>query len=731
MDRWSITLQWVGSNTLCHRAWPSAFLLALATGLPPQAALGAEPARPAYAELRVRIVDSGVLLDGPSPTVAAHSPLAAKLDAVKAAGAMEKRSWAEYNARLGVLLPFIANKTINPQVLFSPDAQASAIAPSGELAGVAIASFDSRPLKAGSLNFAVPGTGRALASAPKLDAPSPARIYGLGAAAHGSSGSGDPNPELLKLKNAVEKLERRPSSNAHDEGAAIAQDAQLAFPLSSIPFGPTPAAYSVTVRVTCDDLAKYLPLLKEQGTELKFSACDQEHPQVSLMTVQFDLPGLDTVDEALPNPNPPSQPAPAGNLQLQSAQAGGTAVRDGLDALPPASFVTRIRELLRSPPASKTTPILVIVDDGFPSQEAYLETKKFFDEADEFLRKTYQLPLTWYSALPPDPYQLGIDAELKALPDNTAGPRGLQGCTSLQSKSCRLHSKGIEKSLQVFTQLVEGPQPVRVIWIPLVFAQPGAAALAYRLHRFSKVVPDEFLSERQQFSAKNLDSIQQEFFYMLSRKGVGYPETSADWAISRTYFGSILNYLRAYSAKRDTPVFVNLSWRTAADQSSSLPGRGRSWVMLVAAAGNPCTPDKKCERPTVVDDTIDSYNFLKFATYEDPSSFVVANVNATGQAVCNTARLDARDGTLAFPGGISDDCGTSFSAPRIAWLLAANERYSSAQDRNPDEWALGLRTRVASGRDPKACALPHNMSCLMPTPERLFPGLGLARRGPP
>lgn len=104
----------------------------------------------------------------------------------------------------------------------------------------------------------------------------------------------------------MEKLERRPSSNAHDEGAAIAQDAQLAFPLSSIPFGPTPAAYSVTVRVTCDDLAKYLPLLKEQGTELKFSACDQEHPQVSLMTVQFDLPGLDTVDEALPNPNPPA-----------------------------------------------------------------------------------------------------------------------------------------------------------------------------------------------------------------------------------------------------------------------------------------------------------------------------------------------------------------------------------------------------------------------------------------
>jgi len=110
------------------------------------------------------------------------------------------------------------------------------------------------------------------------------------------------------------------------------------------------------------------------------------------------------------------------------------------------------------------------------------------------------------------------------------------------------------------------------------------------------------------------------------------------------------------------------------------------------------------------------------------SSLVVANVGQKGEAVCHTARLDARDGTLAFPGGITYDCGTSFAAPRVAWLLAANERFSVTKPGNSDRWAHSLRMRVASNRNPEACAFPDNMACIVPTFEQLFPGLGLRSR---
>lgn len=680
-----------------------------------------------YAELRLRIADGSLLASKlPAPS---RQALASKLDAARAVGAMEKKEWALFNSEHSIYVPWSTSKPLRARDVYSvPILSALDSSSSDALAYAQSLTTENRTIPPGMLNFALPGTTKSVVGVTDLAAGALMRGYQL----------------LEKNSVAAVRLLHLAQTNEpvgeDTKNRLPGPDSRVALPTLSNEFEPTPPVYSIRVRVSCEDLKKYLPLLANKGTELTFSGCEAEQPTVSLMSVQFDPPlslngQADHGDEtngALPviPPMPTSSVVPDGSAATffpQGMPTGSTRTipREWLTAMPPPAMMSRIGEALKLPaPDSTNIPILAIIDDGFPSQQAYRETVQFFDEADTFLRGSYSIEPEWYKSLPPAPNGFEtLDSELYFAPTLTGPPRGLVGCVTLEASQCKFHTKGIDKALRPFRALVTGPQPVRVIWIPLYFAQQGAPYLAYRILRFSKAVPDDYTAERQKFSEGNLADLQNEFFYLLKKRGVLYPKTEADWRISRPYFAQILSYLRAYSFRSKTPVFVNLSWRTSADQTTSIQGRGKSYLFLVAAAGNPCIPDVKCLGPTADDDVVGQYNFLRYATFNDQSTFLVANVSANGEAICDTARLDNRDGAVAFQGGIEDDCGTSFAAPRVAWLLAANERYSNAESIDADHWADRLRRRVASNREASACALPNNMNCLIPRPEQLFPGL--------
>jgi hypothetical protein len=705
--------------------------LAFALLVTATAGVTAQPAPSAkYAVLRIRIADRSVTNVLPKGSVSANI-LSAQLDQAFANGALDKAKWAEFNADHSIVVPWVADRPTSAGAIYSKKIVTDAADKFGEgpLAALRAATQANVRLAAGSINIAVPGTTNSIARPLSEFKSNRANLI-----AH--------TYELLRRGSTAEETElERLSSKfswlaAGTPRVAVLRDQNIVT--------PTPPIYSVTVQVPCEDLAKYAHFLTAtQAAQMSYSGCEEEAPNLSLMPVRFDPSlahptsagaraskggaGNVASSEQLSNaasPTDSSPPAtPSGTHNASSSTLSRAIPSAWYTAVPSDATLARLRQILNAPrPATQQVPILAVVDDGFPSQQAYADTKAFFEEADTFMRSAYALPQAWYAPPATDTSEMGIESELSGFPNTTTGPRSLSGCEALESTQCRFHAKSIEKALSVFSQLLSGPQPVRVIWIPLFFAQAGAPQLAYRIHRFARIVPDDYTANRLG-DPKALAAIQQEFFAMVHRRGVGYPAQAPDWQIERPYFGNVLTFLRAYSRASNTPVFVNLSWRTSADQFSSIPGRGRSRVILVTAAGNPCTPDANCAGPTVTNGELGDYNFLRFSTYEDSSGFVVADVDENGRAICDTARLAVVPGATAYQGGISDDCGTSFSSPRLAWLLAANERYTTDRNIDPDVWASSLRMRVAGNRDANACS-PDNMGCLVPGLEQLFPSLG-------
>ncbi len=725
----------IGASTL---ALCTASLQAAEAHLPEPTAIDTSVVSPTplaqYAQVRIRIIDSSVLESKIDASV--KRSWEAIFKAAKTVGAIEKTQWAQFNSQNSIVIPWTAKTSTRPKDVYSERILASL---EGSVSSVADALQEAvivnRGIPVGALNLGVLGTSKSvIPPAFRMKPNATTRSYSLLDKERFSS---------IDIGRTFSTTMARIGSTGLPSGPnvdlSLENRVHAAVPLTGSDFAPTPPLYSVNLKVNCKDLGKYRPLLAGGGAVLQYSGCDKLAEDLTEMSVQFDPPmseqgHLTTVAASVAMPSAEPASAVTGNFAPMAPQGvtptAAKVPKEWLTAVPSETAMAKLSKVLsRQPPASPQVPvpILVIIDDGFPSQAAYENTVKFFDEADTYFRKTFNIAKEWYADLPPAPQDYSaLNAELAAPPQRTGAPRGMTGCPILEEDACRFHAKSIQKSLRLFTSLVGNrPQPVRVVWIPLFFAQPGAAFQAYRLQRFSTVAPDEYrgTGAAVKFEPAILEELQRQFFRELTDKGVLYPQSEADWKISRPYFDRILYYLRSYSFWSKTPVFINLSWRTRVDSAVSIRGRGESYTLLVAAAGNPCTPDVKCLGPTVVDKKLGRYNFLRYAT-DDPGAVIVANVSAEGTAICNTARLDhTRVGALAFQGGIQDDCGTSFAAPRMAWLLAANERYNPKVMGDSYLWADSLRRRVAPPRDVGACSFPDNMTCLIPQPEQLFPGL--------
>jgi len=81
-------------------------------------------------------------------------------------------------------------------------------------------------------------------------------------------------------------------------------------------------------------------------------------------------------------------------------------------------------------------------------------------------------------------------------------------------------------------------------------------------------------------------------------------------------------------------------------------------------------------------------------SYHPGDMLAVMNVDDKGTLACDFSIVDP-DGdafAVAFRGDLSNSaCGTSFSAPRLAWLLALRE---SSRPRLPDMTNLSIKTRA-------------------------------------
>ena len=211
-------------------------------------------------------------------------------------------------------------------------------------------------------------------------------------------------------------------------------------------------------------------------------------------------------------------------------------------------------------------------------------------------------------------------------------------------------------------------------------------------------VDDDTKRVAQDFAAKTLGSIETDgsFDYEKSNSAMPIPRYRQRWTTNSAIAAAVW-YLAELAAEQDpqNPVFfLNESWTVVPD-TVALDAPGISSGIIVAAAGN--TPGKEINTDT---------GKIDFAREATPAKNVLAALDTKpglNQPFCDSSQLsqDTLGMTMAasYDGEALDGglCGTSFSAPRIAWLLALREA-TRTEDLQQSEWAGRLQQKLISLR---------------------------------
>lgn len=309
-------------------------------------------------------------------------------------------------------------------------------------------------------------------------------------------------------------------------------------------------------------------------------------------------------------------------------------------------------------------PVLIILDDGWPSEVAFRNSIAWLNEAFGQIRRHFKYP---------------VGQQTQAL-----GPKAR---TTFPVPA--FHARTIDRALQPLTKLQgDGVERVRVVYLPLTVAQEHAAAVLSDLVTLRLV--DDWVGDRRGDDPPALGEVQR-----LRRiaddvigrlpKDTGVRVVKTDKAVIE----AVMLLADLYARATGDPYVVNLSWTTPKLQNRYADMRF-NLGLVVAAAGNASALDcSKCgplhaysdsckcadnvaaaERWFAVravdgEDVIAVMNAARDGTLQCRSSLVASQISRTLAAVSLDGTVDA------------STCGTSFSAPRVAWLAALRLAYVS------------------------------------------------------
>ncbi|KRB79687.1 hypothetical protein ASE00_18390 [Sphingomonas sp. Root710] len=319
---------------------------------------------------------------------------------------------------------------------------------------------------------------------------------------------------------------------------------------------------------------------------------------------------------------------------------------------------------------AKQLPVLIILDDSWPDDDAFREARDFFQQSIDTIREKYRV----------------VDDKIDtAIWKQADAPW-------LRPKPSVLHSAEIKEALEGLQALETSGPRVRVIYVPLFALQKGAAAvfrqiialdqaIILRNGSFDDPAPSDVLSKSREFAASAVERI---------GKATDLDIQKTDVALVQSIFA----FCQHYGATFRQPCFVNTSWTVPAFRlQPRMPDA--YYGTIVAAAGNK-------------GDKSDIYgNNVQFAARSmSPPGDVLAvmNIDAAGAPACESSvfgpdNLDVFG--LGFSGQLKNGCGTSFASPRVAWLLAAREamRLPATDYR---KWRNSLWKEVTSSLNPTA-----------------------------
>ncbi len=312
--------------------------------------------------------------------------------------------------------------------------------------------------------------------------------------------------------------------------------------------------------------------------------------------------------------------------------------------------------------ASGPKPVLVIMDDSIPDSTEYAIAKAFVIALSRAVRDAYYLG--------DSPY---LD-EVKAQPDSLAAESPSSLYPNLKS-----HASLIKQSLVEFTAL-DGMKTVSVVYLPLGATQIGVAPLLKEivyLGQLLKIVRPKLpvtitASQVQRDQAKSVTDAIVASNPAAFSSGLLMPLDGAELSVTTDSLlleslGIAMSYY-ADVAKR--PYMLSFSW-TAPKFAFPTYFEAATYGMKFAAAGNRKAPPAGADFLQLE---------LEYASRAATSDDFVVVMNSTGTSGC-PSNIFNDDGlsvaTVAFPGHVTDKfCGTSFSTPRVAWLVAAKEAAS-------------------------------------------------------
>ncbi|QFU76237.1 hypothetical protein EY643_11515 [Halioglobus maricola] len=292
----------------------------------------------------------------------------------------------------------------------------------------------------------------------------------------------------------------------------------------------------------------------------------------------------------------------------------------------------------------KTSPekisTLVIVDDAWPDSSHFIDSVEFFRQAIPLVREKLNLGPATFS----EEFKL---LEAKDFEDKKS------------------HADDVHLALDYFRELYPvADQRINIVHVPLFASSTAAKEILINIieiREAEKILGTElgsnFPSDIQNKARENAEEI------------IGRMEAFRRKSLRKTDYavvGGIHDFFRHYAKASKTPFFMNFSW-TVPDLQYS-PDWRPAYGVVLAAAGNENDSVYKLRR--------------EFASRSiDPQDVIaVMDIDSNGRARCcndtcsSHVEDDSDNYSFAFSGQLpSGKCGTSFSTPRVAYLLAMYE----------------------------------------------------------
>jgi hypothetical protein len=322
----------------------------------------------------------------------------------------------------------------------------------------------------------------------------------------------------------------------------------------------------------------------------------------------------------------------------------------------------RIAQLLKQ--GSQRSPVVFILDTGWPSLTTYQESySALYDIMDTVWRSRFGQGITKSQA------QTSLPAS--------------------NNDHCRCIERGL-KELRALDQGLDPAKRIRVVYVPLTREQGADNILTDLL--LTSILLQRQSQDNVTITDKIIDGTRKQASTVVKQY---IPQKWIGDALQtdKSVLDAILLVGQAYAVASNSVFFASESWTVRHPDLG-----GQYYVMY---------QDPQYGLVTAATGNDGSTNLLDFAQRSPRTKDTMAVINMTAATVDPTSTLIEKrniDASLAvgFDGYVTDDVfGTSFSAPRIAWFLAAGEAVR-IQPLELAQWGIQLPEVLKGLRSPNA-----------------------------